>query len=34
MGAVAVLLRLLPRWLFDRVTSRRKQKPRSITTAP
>lgn len=34
MGAVAVLLRLLPRWLFDRVTSRRKQKPRAVATPP
>ncbi|MGE5162167.1 MAG: SDR family oxidoreductase [Betaproteobacteria bacterium] len=34
MGVVAVLLRLLPRWLFDRVTARRKQKPRAIATLP
>jgi short-subunit dehydrogenase len=34
MGVVAVLLRLLPRWLFDRATSRRKQKPRAISTLP
>jgi short-subunit dehydrogenase len=34
MGVVTGLLRLLPRWLFDRVTSRRKQKPRTVTTPP
>jgi len=34
MGAVAVLLRLLPRWLFDRVTVRRKQKPRAVASPP
>ena len=34
MGAVAVLLRLLPRWLFDRATARRKQKPRAVATLP
>jgi short-subunit dehydrogenase len=30
MGIVALLLRMLPRWLFDRATSRRKQKPRAV----
>jgi hypothetical protein len=34
MGVVAALLRLLPRWLFDRVTTRRKQKPRAVATPP
>lgn len=32
MGVVATLLRMLPRWLFDRATSRRKQKPRAVAT--
>lgn len=30
MGWVAGLLRLTPRWLFDRATRRRKQKPRAV----
>ena len=34
MGVVTGVLRLLPRWLFDRVTARRKQKPRAVTTPP
>jgi short-subunit dehydrogenase len=34
MGVVAVLLRLLPRWLFDRATARRKQKPRAVSSLP
>lgn len=34
MGVVAVLLRMLPRWLFDRATARRKQKPRAVVTPP
>jgi NADP-dependent 3-hydroxy acid dehydrogenase YdfG len=34
MGVVAVLLRMLPRWLFDRVTARRKQKPRVASSLP
>jgi NADP-dependent 3-hydroxy acid dehydrogenase YdfG len=29
MGWVAAVLRLLPRWLFDRLFARRKQKPRA-----
>jgi len=28
MGAATALLKVMPRWLFDRVTKRRKQKPR------
>jgi short-subunit dehydrogenase len=28
MGVVGVVLKWLPRWLFDRLTKRRKQKPR------
>ena len=32
MGVVAALLRMLPRWLFDRATARRKQKPRAVPT--
>jgi short-subunit dehydrogenase len=34
MGAVAALLRALPRWLFDRVLANRKQKPRAVATPP
>jgi len=30
MGVVAVALRAMPRWLFDRVTRSRKQKPRTV----
>jgi short-subunit dehydrogenase len=30
MGWVTGLLKLLPRWLFDRVTKRRRQKPRAV----
>ncbi|MGB2816339.1 MAG: SDR family oxidoreductase [Burkholderiaceae bacterium] len=33
MGVVATLLRMLPRWLFDRATARRKQKPRAVASA-
>jgi hypothetical protein len=29
MGVVGVVLKWLPRWLFDRLTKRRKQKPRA-----
>jgi short-subunit dehydrogenase len=29
MGVVGVVLKWLPRWLFDRLTRRRKQKPRA-----
>ena len=29
MGAVGMLLKLMPRWLFDRLMSNRKQKPRA-----
>jgi short-subunit dehydrogenase len=29
MGWVTGLLKVMPRWLFDRVTKRRKQKPRA-----
>ena len=32
MGVVSIVLKWMPRWLFDRVTMRRKQKPRA--TAP
>lgn len=32
MGVLAKILRLLPNWLFDKITSKRKQKPR--VTAP
>jgi len=28
MGVLAKILRLAPNWLFDKVTSKRKQKPR------
>ncbi|MBS1134265.1 MAG: short-chain dehydrogenase, partial [Burkholderiaceae bacterium] len=28
MGAATALLKVMPRWLFDRITKRRKQKPR------
>jgi short-subunit dehydrogenase len=31
MGVVGVVLKWLPRWLFDRLTRRRKQKPRAGT---
>jgi hypothetical protein len=31
MGIVAVLLRAMPRWLFDRAFARRAQKPRATT---
>lgn len=34
MGVVAVLLRALPRALFDRLFAKRKQKPRAIPTPP
>lgn len=34
MGVVTGVLRLLPRWLFDRVTARRKQKPRAVAAPP
>jgi short-subunit dehydrogenase len=30
MGAVTAVLKVLPRWLFDRITKRRKQKPRAV----
>lgn len=32
MGVVATLLKWLPRWLFDRVMKRRKQKPRAAAS--
>jgi NAD(P)-dependent dehydrogenase (short-subunit alcohol dehydrogenase family) len=32
MGVVGVVLKWMPRWLFDRVMKRRKQKPRSTAT--
>ena len=32
MGWATALLKVMPRWLFDRITKRRKQKPRA--TAP
>jgi short-subunit dehydrogenase len=31
MGVVSAALKWMPRWLFDRVTMRRKQKPRATT---
>jgi short-subunit dehydrogenase len=31
MGVVSAVLKWMPRWLFDRVTMRRKQKPRATT---
>lgn len=31
MGVVGIVLKWLPRWLFDRLTKRRKQKPRAGT---
>ena len=30
MGCVSALLKVMPRWLFDRMTRRRKQKPRAL----
>lgn len=33
MGVLAKILRLLPNWLFDKITSKRKQKPR-VTVTP
>ena len=30
MGWVTALLKVMPRWLFDRMTRRRKQKPRAL----
>jgi hypothetical protein len=34
MGVVTGLMRLLPRWLFDRLVANRRQKPRAIATPP
>lgn len=34
MGVVTWLMKLLPRALFDRLVSRRKQKPRAVVTPP
>jgi hypothetical protein len=31
MGIVAGILRVLPRWLFDRLVANRQQKPRAAT---
>ena len=30
MGCGSALLNVMPRWLFDRLTKRRKQKPRAV----
>ena len=34
MGVATTLMRLLPRWLFDRLVARRRQKPRAAATPP
>jgi short-subunit dehydrogenase len=34
MGVVTALMRLLPRWLFDRLVARRRQKPRAAASPP
>lgn len=33
MGVVTTVLKWMPRWLFDRLTKRRKQKPRAAATS-
>jgi short-subunit dehydrogenase len=34
MGIVAAILRILPRWMFDRLVANRRQKPRAATAPP
>jgi short-subunit dehydrogenase len=34
MGIVSAVLRVLPRWLFDRLFARRRQKPRAVAAQP